>query len=103
MNLTNGGGGAGGRGEGGKEEGRGGKVGAGEAGKEGARVKAGEGDGGEVGGGRLAGEGVPLMLKCVLGCCPLECAAVHIPAVAAGSVLHSAAVGGFDAGVVGPL
>jgi len=30
-------------------------------------------------------------------------AAVPIPAVAAASVLHSAAVGGFDAGVVGPL
>ena len=30
-------------------------------------------------------------------------AAVPIPAVAAVSVLHSAAVGGFDAGVVGPF
>jgi len=30
-------------------------------------------------------------------------AAVPIPAVAAASVLHSAAVGGFVAGVVGPL
>jgi len=30
-------------------------------------------------------------------------AAVHIPAVAAASVLHSAAVGGFVAGDVGPL
>jgi len=28
---------------------------------------------------------------------------VPIPAVAAATVLHSAAVGGFDAGVVGPL
>jgi len=30
-------------------------------------------------------------------------AAVPIPAVAAASVLHSAAVSGFDAGVLGPL
>ena len=42
------------------------------------------------------------------GCLTMHLAAalsrvVPIPAVAAASVLHSAAVDGFDAGVVGPL
>jgi len=68
-----------------------------------------EGVGGEVKGGRLVGEGVPLMLATWMRFWLLpsrvSClrAAVPIPAVAAASVVHSAAVGGSVIGDVGPL
>jgi len=60
-------------------------------------------EGGEAigGGGAFAAGCVNAFLAAALLC--VVCAAVPIPAVVAASVLHSAAVGGFVTGDVGPL
>jgi len=73
-------------------------------GEEGVGMEAGEveGVGGQVKWGLLVGEGVPLMLATWMHTRVMR-AAVPIPAVAAASMLHSAAVGGSVVGDVGPF
>ena len=61
----------------------------------------GEGGAASWGGGAVDGGSVNAFLAAALS--RIMRAAVPIPAVAAASVLHSAAVGGFVAGDVGPL
>ena len=64
-------------------------------------AKIGEGGAASWGGGAFDDGGVNAFLAAALS--RVVRAAVPIPAVAAASVLHSAAVGGFVAGDVGPL
>jgi len=77
--------------------------------KEGEGVEAGEVEGWKGGGrGKASGGGCAFAAGCLYAYLAAALsrdvrATVPIPVVDAASVLHSAAVGGFDAGVVGPL
>jgi len=77
--------------------------------KEGEGEEAGEVEGWKGGGrGKASGGGCAFAAGCLYAYLAAALsrdvrAAVPIPVVDVASVLHSAAVGGFDAGVVGPL